>query len=88
LFRLAVEFLLDHQTYLAYLTLSAIIKFAIIEYHLHVVDELLNLLIFLILDIGSNRAKVHGIFDYLMIVWNLQRLHIDCLTENVSLGIL
>ena len=83
-----MKLLLNHQPNLANLTLSAIIKFTIIEHQLHVIDELLNLRIFLVLDIGPYRAKVHGIFNYLMIVWNLQRLHIDCLTENVGLGVL
>ena len=79
---------LDGQSNLTNLTLHSIVEFTVVEDEFHVVTELLHLLVLVLSQLLPDRSKVHGLSYYLMVVWDVQGLHIHCLVEDVRLGVL
>ena len=82
-----MEFLLDSKSDLTDLALSPIVELTIVENQLHIVNELLDLGILMLLDLSLDGAEVHWILHDLMIVRNLKSLHIHSIMEYVRLGI-
>jgi len=80
---LVVVVLLDGQSNLADFTLDPIVQPAIIEDKFHVVAEFLDLLIFVVLELLSDCAKVHWLLHDQVVVWDLEGLHVHWVTEDV-----
>ena len=79
---------LNCQSNLTNFTLHSIVEFTVVEDQLHIVAELLHLLVLVLSQLLSDRSKVHWLSYYLMVVWDVQGLHIHWLIEDVSLGVL
>ena len=82
-----MELLLDHDANLTHLTLSSIIKLAIIEHHLSVVNELLDLTVLVLLQLLLYRAEIHWLLHDLVVVRDLQGIHVHRLRENIGFWI-
>ena len=70
-------FLLDFDADLAHVCLRAIVEATIIKDKLHVVHEVLDLLIFVLLQFSSYRLEVHWVLNDSWVVRNIQCLVVD-----------
>ena len=81
----SVILFLDFNADLADFVFSAIVDAAIIKYELHVIHEVLNALILVILQLLLNRGEIHWVLDQQRIVRDVQFLIVDWVRKNVSL---
>ena len=65
-----------------------IVHVAVAEDQLHVLDELPHAAVLVLLKVFLNRTKVHGLFNYIIIVSDLLFDWVHRLIEDPSLGIL
>ena len=66
-------------------TFDAIVKVAVIEHQLRVVNKLLHAVVVVIVESLFNQTEVHRILDYLCVVRNLLRLGVYRLQKYFSL---
>ena len=81
----SVILFLDVHANLANFAFCAIVDAAIIKYELHVIHEVLNALILVVLQLLLNRGEIHWVLDQQRIVRDVQFLIIDWVRKNVSL---
>ena len=70
LLREALVLLVNLYTDEAHLTLHAVIEPAVVEHKLHVLHELLNALVLMVLQLALNRREVHWVLHYCQVVKN------------------
>ena len=80
---LVVVVLLNCQSNLAHFTFDSIVQPAIIEDKLHVVAEFLDFLVLMVLKLLPDGAKVHWLLHNQVVVWDLEGLDVDWVTEDV-----
>lgn len=80
-----VILLLNLDSDLAHVALSAIIDAAIIKYELHVLHELVDALVLVFLELRLDRSEVHRVLNHDRVVRDVQRDIVDGVRENVSL---
>ena len=80
-----VILLLDLHSYLADVALRAVVDATIIKDELHVLHELLNALILVILQLVLNRGEVHRILHHLGVVGDVELLPVDRIRKDVGL---